>query len=508
MIGQTAILLIALLASVVLAVMTLVLAGRARRAREDARHEREVARRRLLALTGGEGPTWSGSVAVSEVLHAATRALGEEGQDVTRRADTNRTLPAPVAQDVCLILTELIDNALCFSDVSEEVTVFARAANDGSLLVEVEDSGDGMSRDDLRLANRTLKGTPPEGEEEGLGLVLVGRLSARHGVRVVLAARGDGTMASVVIPPSVASGAAPQRPSRPASPPSAQAPATPARPPRQPVSSADSGESTAAWTPPWAGGGEGQPQPAGAGRQAAQGGRRTEPPASPRPAPSTAPHGVPARAAAAGSGYPPPRRPQPPAPPGTSGTGLPLPPAPPSAGSNAPNWLTSSPDADPAGLPDLGGYPSMPGSDPYGGSYRNEGYAGTAGSHDARQGGGVPEFNSPIFDSVASRWFDNPSSTSMDQYAWQSPADQGWSAVERAYGEPTPPGGTLPRREPMSHLVPGSVQQPSRPQRSAAWDEPRSPDTWAAYQSQVDHGRRAWFRQVGDDADDLGDNHR
>lgn len=506
MIDNTAILLAALLVTVTLAVLVLVMLVRVRRVRDNARHEHAVTRRRVMTLTGGEGPAWSGPVAVAEILHAATRSLGEDGQDVSRRADTHHNLPPALARDVCVIITELLDNALCYSDASEEVTLFARTANDGSLLIEIEDSGDGMSRDVLRLANRTLKGAPPDDGKRGLGLVLAGRLAARHGIRVVLAARGDGTMASLVVPSSAGASQAPQRPARQTAP-AGQAPAAPPRisPPRQALAPADSGESTAVWAPPWAtGGDEGQQRPAAAASETQA--RRPEH-APPRPVPPTAPHRAPEPPAAPARSAPPrngshlpPAYPPLPAANAEPGSRWPLPPTPPGMGSNAPDWLTSAPDTDPGRVPELGAYGSAArgGHEPYAPGYPPDPFSTGSGRapHEQRE-----EF-SPIFDSVVSNWFDAPEAA-HDDYSWQSPADHGWSAAERAYGEPTSRAGALPRREPMSHLVPGSVQ-PGRPASRPGSRDPRSADTWASYQNQVSHGRRGWFRQVGEDADNLG----
>ncbi|MGH8867767.1 MAG: hypothetical protein ACRDYU_07210, partial [Actinomycetes bacterium] len=103
-----------------------------------------------------------------------------------------------------------------------------------------------------------------------------------------------------------------------------------------------------------------------------------------------------------------------------------------------------------------------------------------------------PEY-SPIFDQVASSWFDKPMDEPDQSPSWSSPADEGWSAAERLLGESAAPAtGELPRREPMSQLVPGSVRpggpQPFRMTRP----ESSSQDAWASYQDRVDEGRRSW----------------
>jgi len=107
----------------------------------------------------------------------------------------------------------------------------------------------------------------------------------------------------------------------------------------------------------------------------------------------------------------------------------------------------------------------------------------------------------PIFESVESDWFrrgrlgsDWPtlvSSQAPGPAGWSSPADEGWQAADVAQA-PVSSGTTragLPKRVPMANLVPGSADAPAAPApaRSAA----RTRERMASFQQGIRNARAA-----------------
>jgi hypothetical protein len=86
------------------------------------------------------------------------------------------------------ILSELLENATRYSPPDQKVVLSADRGADGGLLFEVVDAGLGMASDDIGAANRRLALADAVGPEttRRMGLFVVGRLAARHGVTVRL----------------------------------------------------------------------------------------------------------------------------------------------------------------------------------------------------------------------------------------------------------------------------------------------------------------------------------
>jgi hypothetical protein len=104
----------------------------------------------------------------------------------------------------------LIDNALRYSSPTTSVWVSAARGGDGGVLLWVSDSGLGMNDGDRRIANMRLQsgGEVTPDNARHMGLFVVGRLAARHGLRVGLRGpttdeESTGTTAEIYLPPSV-----------------------------------------------------------------------------------------------------------------------------------------------------------------------------------------------------------------------------------------------------------------------------------------------------------------
>lgn len=109
------------------------------------------------------------------------------------------------ASDVVHLAAELIENATAFS--SAQVLVTAGMLSSGGALVEVTDEGLGIADQDLAGANWRLDHPPviDVGVSRRMGLFVVGRLAATHGIRVRLKqVQPRGLSALVWLPESVA----------------------------------------------------------------------------------------------------------------------------------------------------------------------------------------------------------------------------------------------------------------------------------------------------------------
>ncbi|MBV9207709.1 MAG: sensor histidine kinase [Actinobacteria bacterium] len=500
----------------------------------------------LLVLAGHEVTRrWSQPVPLVDVLRAAISEI-EQYERVVLNVQPGIVVVGQAVNDVVHLVAEIVENATTFSPEDTQVYVSGQPLSSGGVLLDITDNGVGISDQEMSHANWRLDNPPvvDVAVSRRMGLFVVGRLAARHGVRVRLRhAQAGGLTALIWLPDTVA---APEV----ASPlgrlrrfeaddygpsPSLSAPTAPA--------------------PPDA------PAPAAA---AARIPRFTQaPPAAPATAPLTASGspGTPPREAeggmnedgtaedgtAAGNNWEP------------AGNGWDLgagrddrdrdgPPtqALPLRNGNATGPLDGPPaddDAEPATtggpsrLPSFTGLnPNVPqspigGQDVQGGdgpSAADAADAATAANGAAapdpdqgRDGGAddsgqvtVPPAGAgqrlPIFDSLESDWFRRsgqtvaaaprlqaaPGSEPGGQGTWTSPADEGWRAAQAlttpAAGDTTQAG--LPRRVPRANLVPGSVGAPGS--QDAPADAPaRSADTarsrMASFQRGVREGRAA-----------------
>ncbi|MEU4247963.1 ATP-binding protein [Amycolatopsis sp. NPDC026612] len=161
----------------------------------------------LHVLAGGR-PVRHGRepVPTRDLLRAAT----SEVKDYRRVALGNAprsSVQSEAAADVVHILAELLENATRFSPPEHKVALTADRGADGGLLIEVVDQGLGLTPAELTTVNDRLAAAGTVGPEttRRMGLFVVGRLAALHGVTVRLratgtAARHAGVTASVHVP--------------------------------------------------------------------------------------------------------------------------------------------------------------------------------------------------------------------------------------------------------------------------------------------------------------------
>jgi K+-sensing histidine kinase KdpD len=116
------------------------------------------------------------------------------------------------------LVAELLDNAAAYSPPMAAIILTGAPDGDG-YRIEVGDRGLGMSDEELAWANRVLAGRPPTADPpagDRLGLVVAGRLAARHGMAVHLArSPAGGVTATVDLPPALLAPRSPARAQRP-----------------------------------------------------------------------------------------------------------------------------------------------------------------------------------------------------------------------------------------------------------------------------------------------------
>ncbi|HEY2725131.1 MAG TPA: nitrate- and nitrite sensing domain-containing protein, partial [Pseudonocardiaceae bacterium] len=158
----------------------------------------------LLVLAGGTLRSVSEhGIAVLDLLRAAVSEI-EEYQRVTVRRPPAATVSGPVVNDLVHLVAELLDNATISAPPDAPVTLSSSLTDDGGLLVEITDCGTGLSPTELHEINERLASTPmvDVAVSQHMGLFVVSRLAARHGIRVRLRQqqREFGITASVLLP--------------------------------------------------------------------------------------------------------------------------------------------------------------------------------------------------------------------------------------------------------------------------------------------------------------------
>ncbi|HXP19849.1 MAG TPA: nitrate- and nitrite sensing domain-containing protein [Streptosporangiaceae bacterium] len=491
----------------------------------------------LLVLAGHDSSRrWNQPVPLVDVLRAAISEI-EQYERVTLNVQPGIAVRGPAVNDVVHLIAELAENATSFSSADTPVSVSGHLLSSGGVLLDITDQGVGMGSEEMAHANWRLDNPPvvDVAVSRRMGLFVVARLAARHGIRVRLRpATGTGLTALVWLPDEVivhdgvGKAAGPGRIGEQAVRPAIGQAAGPAV--------AASGD----WADAARLAAEDQVAAARAPRFAALRPDGGSPPLGPQRVPGAGPR--PGRSGATSTGplpavgsQPPPgyggdaerfvAGQQPAAPADRSATG-PMPvigadqPAmpgwPPDSGPGGPAWSAEPDQADVlGGMPDAAqpeqsarsaqsvfGAP-VAGTQAFGGTFRTQDYAFRSADGEVI----VPppaslgeENRLPIFEAVESDWFRRGRPTvewqsGQDEYApsriWTSPADEGWRAAEAAV-VPASGGLTaagLPRRVPQANLIPGTAAEipVPVPVRSAAATRER----FASLQRGMREGRAA-----------------
>lgn len=160
----------------------------------------------LLVLAGADSTRVQRQpAALLDVLRAAQSEVEHYTRVEFGIVDRELQIVAHAVNDLVHLVAELLDNATSFSPPDSQVLVEARRVGDQAVLY-VEDHGLGMSEAQLAEVNERLA-NPPSVDvavSRMMGLVVVARLAARHGVTVELRPGPErGTIAEVVLPANV-----------------------------------------------------------------------------------------------------------------------------------------------------------------------------------------------------------------------------------------------------------------------------------------------------------------
>ncbi len=160
----------------------------------------------LLVLAGADSTRVQREPApLVDVLRAAQSEVEHYTRIEFGSIDRDLDIASHAVNDLVHLVAELLDNATAFSPPDSPVLVEARRFGDRAVLY-VEDRGIGISGDQLADLNDRLAKPPlvDVAVSRMMGLVVVARLAARHGIEVKLRPAADrGTVADVLLPPSV-----------------------------------------------------------------------------------------------------------------------------------------------------------------------------------------------------------------------------------------------------------------------------------------------------------------
>ena len=162
----------------------------------------------LLVLAGHEAQSrrWSHPVPLVDVLRAAISEI-EQYERVVLNVQPGIQVVGQAVNDVVHLVAEIVENATTFSPEDTQVYVTGQPLTSGGVLLDITDNGVGISEQEMAHANWRLDNPPvvDVAVSRRMGLFVVGRLAARHGVRVRLRhAQSGGLTALIWLPETVA----------------------------------------------------------------------------------------------------------------------------------------------------------------------------------------------------------------------------------------------------------------------------------------------------------------
>ncbi len=167
----------------------------------------------LIILSGAApGRAWRLPVSLTNVVRAAVSEVEDYARVEVRQFPEAAVIGAAVA-DLTHLLAEIVENAAQFSPPHTRVRVTGEPVGNG-YAVEVEDRGLGMGKETLTEANRRIEQSETLDlfDSDRLGLFVVSRLAARHGIKVHLRTSPyGGTTAVVLLPTALLHGGAAER---------------------------------------------------------------------------------------------------------------------------------------------------------------------------------------------------------------------------------------------------------------------------------------------------------
>ncbi|MER6124495.1 nitrate- and nitrite sensing domain-containing protein [Streptomyces sp. NPDC001795] len=171
----------------------------------------------LIILSGAApGRRWRRPVPIADVVSSAVSEI-EDYTRVVVPPMPEVGVAADAVADVVHLIAELLENATVFSPPHTQVTLRTGSAR-GGFVVEIDDRGLGLGPEQTEEAHRTVN-SPDDFDptrHDRLGLYVVGRLAARHGIEVTLCRSPyGGTTAVVLLPETVLADVASGTPAQP-----------------------------------------------------------------------------------------------------------------------------------------------------------------------------------------------------------------------------------------------------------------------------------------------------
>ncbi|HCA84304.1 MAG TPA: ATP-binding protein, partial [Streptomyces sp.] len=162
----------------------------------------------LLVLSGAEhGTGHSGPVPLLDVLRASVSEIERYERVRIQSLPPHSRVAGFAADAVSHLVSELLENASGFSPPETEVELSGWLLESGEVMLSIQDEGIGMTTGRLAELNARLADPDTEDADEddaafGLGLYVVARLAARHGIRVELRDQKQRGVAAVVVLPT------------------------------------------------------------------------------------------------------------------------------------------------------------------------------------------------------------------------------------------------------------------------------------------------------------------
>ena len=167
----------------------------------------------LIILSGAApGRAWRMPVSLTNVVRAAVSEVEDYARVEVRQLPEAAVVGSAVA-DLTHLLAEVVENAAQFSPPHTRVRITGEPVGNG-YVIEVEDRGLGMGTETLAEANRRIEQSEALDlfDSDRLGLFVVSRLAARHGIKVHLRTSPyGGTTAVVLLPTALLHGGAAER---------------------------------------------------------------------------------------------------------------------------------------------------------------------------------------------------------------------------------------------------------------------------------------------------------
>ncbi|WP_432146241.1 nitrate- and nitrite sensing domain-containing protein [Streptomyces sp. bgisy084] len=166
----------------------------------------------LLVLAGAEqhSTNHQGPVPLLDVLRAAISEIERYDRVRIQSLPPHSQVAGFAADDLSHLVAELLENATGFSPPNAHVELSGWLLESGEVMLSVQDEGIGMTSERMAELNERLADVDAASSSEsiddalGLGLYVVVRLAARHGVRVQLRdAKQGGVTAVIVLPGSI-----------------------------------------------------------------------------------------------------------------------------------------------------------------------------------------------------------------------------------------------------------------------------------------------------------------